>query len=88
MIQLLLPELRLEGIVEFLQLRAHEYLQWHSDFKRNKGKNNVHAERLMQVPLFCLIMNLGATLCNSWACFPPDQGRDDISTFGALGSGE
>lgn len=37
---------------------------------------------------FHLIMHFGATLCNSRADTSPDKERDDISNFGALGSGE
>lgn len=83
MLSLMLPELHVEGIISFLQLRAQSYLKFHSDVQWR-----VHANNVMRVPFFYLIMHFGATLCNSRADTSPDKERDDISNFGALGSRE
>ena len=88
MLCMMLPELRVEGIILFLQHRAKRYLKSHSDVTRNNGRWEVHANRVLKVPFFDLIMHFGATLCNSRADTSPDKERDDISNFGALDSGE
>lgn len=88
MVSLMLPELDVEGIIHFLQIRARSYLQFHGDFTRRNGQRQMHAFRVWEVPFFYLIMHFGATLCNSRADTSPDKERDDISNFGALGSGE
>ena len=87
MLCLMLPDLRVEGIIHFLQLRAQSYLKFHSDVTRHNGQWQVHANKVMKVPFFYLIMHCGATLCNSRADTSPDKERDDISNFGALDSG-